>query len=297
MNLSGHSAATGGHNTAPRPLVIGATGMVGGLILRRLAEAGELPIGVSRHPQAAAPGIEWLTADLADPAGLALPSLETVYATSPAALVADAIPALAAHGMTRLVVFTSTSLETKQNSDDPDEREMIRRWAEAERRIIEQCAARGIAWTVLRPTLIYAEGRDANVSRIAALIRRFRFFPLAGGGEGLRQPVHADDLAQAAIAAASRPNCFNKTYNLPGGETLSYREMVGRIFDGLGLRRMIIPLPGFVWAVVVPVVAKVVPGISGAIVGRMAKDMTFDLTPAATEIGWQPRPFRPNFRR
>jgi hypothetical protein len=38
-----------------------------------------------------------------------------------------------------------------------------------------------VAWTILRPTLIYVEGRDANVSRLAGLIRRFKVLPLSGG--------------------------------------------------------------------------------------------------------------------
>ncbi|WP_420132219.1 NAD-dependent epimerase/dehydratase family protein [Rhodopseudomonas sp.] len=278
------------------PLVIGATGMVGGAILRRLAKDGANPVGLSRRPQSARDGVSWLGADLADLAGAALPSLGVVYATAPVGLVADAVPSLAKAGMTRLVVFTSTSIATKWDSPDPDERAAIRRWGADEARLIAACDASGVAWTVLRPTLIYLEGRDGNVSRIAGLIRRFRFFPLMGGGEGLRQPVHADDLAAAAIAAAARPSCAGKIYDLPGGETLSYRQMVGRIFDGLGLPRIIVPVPDWAWRLVLPLAVRVLPGLSATMATRMTKDMTFDVTRAATEIGWQPRPFYPQFK-
>jgi hypothetical protein len=72
--------------------------------------------------------------------------------------------------------------------------------------------------------------------------------------------------------------------------------MVGRIFDGLGLPRLIVPVPGWVWRVAVPALSRRLPGISGAGVARMGKDMAFDPTPARDEIGWQPRPFRPDFR-
>ncbi|MFC0239757.1 NAD-dependent epimerase/dehydratase family protein [Rhodopseudomonas telluris] len=278
------------------PLVIGATGMVGGAILRRLAADGATPVGLSRRPQIAQDGVSWFGADLARLAHAVLPPLDVVYATAPVGLVADAVPALAAAGMTRLVVFTSTSIATKWNSPDPDERAAIRRWGADEARLIEACHAAGVAWTVLRPTLIYLEGRDGNVSRIAGLIRRFRFFPLMGGGEGLRQPVHADDLAAAAIAAAARPACAGKIYDLPGGETLNYREMVGRIFDGLGLPRVIVPIPDWAWRLMLPLAVRVLPGLSATMATRMTKDMTFDLAPAATEIGWQPRPFYPQFK-
>lgn len=67
--------------------------------------------------------------------------------------------------------------------------------------------------------------------------------PLVGGAPGLRQPVHAEDLAIGALAAAASPAAINKFYALPGAETLSYREMIGRIFDGLGMPRRTISVP------------------------------------------------------
>ncbi|NEW86655.1 NAD-dependent epimerase/dehydratase family protein [Rhodopseudomonas sp. WA056] len=282
--------------TRPQPFVIGATGMVGGAILRRLIAEGAQPVGLSRQERQPGDGVRWVAGDLADLGGVALPPIDVVFATAPVGRVADAVPALAAAGMSRLVVFTSTSIETKWDTPDPDERAFIRDWGAGEARVIAACAAHGVGCTVLRPTLIYLEGRDRNVSRIAGLIRRFRFFPLMAGGEGLRQPVHADDLAAAAVAAAERPQAIGKIYNLPGGETLSYREMVGRIFDGLGLPRIIVPVPDWVWRMILPVAVKVLPGLSATMATRMAKDMTFDAGPAAADLGFRPRPFRPRFR-
>jgi nucleoside-diphosphate-sugar epimerase len=269
--------------------------MVGGAIVRRLIAEGAKPVGLSRQPQRSADGVSWVAGDLEDLGRVALPPLDVVFATAPVGRVADAVPVLAAAGMKRLVVFTSTSIETKWDTPDPDERAFIRDWGAGEARAIAACAAHGVGCTVLRPTLIYLEGRDGNVSRIAGLIRRFRFFPLMAGGEGLRQPVHADDLAAASVAAAARPHAIGKTYNLPGGETLSYREMVGRIFDGLGLPRIIVPVPDWAWRMILPVAVKVLPGLSVTMATRMAKNMTFDVGPAAAELGFQPRRFQPQF--
>ncbi len=96
--------------------------------------------------------------------------------------------------------------------------------------------------------MIYGAGRDVNITPLSRLIRRFGFMPLVGGANGLRQPVHAEDLAIAAIAAAASPAAANKFYSLPGGETLTYREMIGRIFDGLRLAAPHVPVPGFALA-------------------------------------------------
>jgi uncharacterized protein YbjT (DUF2867 family) len=78
--------------------------------------------------------------------------------------------------------------------------------------------------------MVYAEGLDGNVSRLAALAARFGALPLSGPARGRRQPVHAADLADAAATAFHRPDTAGRVYDLPGGETLSYHAMTVRIF-------------------------------------------------------------------
>ncbi len=104
----------------------------------------------------------------------------------------------------------------------------------AEDELPARCEALGIAWTLFRPTLVYGCGRDGNITFIASCIRRFGFFPLAGGGRGLRQPVHAADLAQACADALDNPRTHAKAYNLSGGSTVTYRQMAEAVFRQLG---------------------------------------------------------------
>ena len=99
----------------------------------------------------------------------------------------------------------------------------------------------GVDWVILRPTLIYGLGQDKNISEIVRLIRRFGFFPLVGQAKGLRQPVHAEDVATACLSALEKTDVVNRAYNLSGGETLSYREMINRVFTALGRRPRLIP--------------------------------------------------------
>jgi nucleoside-diphosphate-sugar epimerase len=195
----------------------------------------------------------------------------------------------------RLVAFSSTSVITKQDSEILSEGELLRKLAEAERKIVAACEQHNINWTILRPTLIYNEGRDGNITPLSRLIRRFGFMPLVGGGFGLRQPVHAEDLAIGAIAAAASPAAINKFYSLPGAETISYREMIGRVFDGLRLPRRMIPISPTLWRVVFALAKPLFPGANVAMGIRMMKDMTFDATPAIRDFGWSPRAFHPVF--
>jgi len=203
-------------------------------------------------------------------------------------------PMLETYGARRVVVLSSTSVFVKGDSSDPGEQAVARRLAEGERALRAWAEARGVEWVILRPTLIYARGRDKNIAEIARFIRRFSFFPLFGKAMGLRQPVHAEDVAAACVAALSSP-AANRAYNLSGGETLPYREMVSRVFVALRRRpRLVtIPLAGFRLAVACLRVFPRYRHWSAAMAERMNRDLVFEHTDAARDMGFSPRPFRP----
>ncbi|WP_398478463.1 NAD-dependent epimerase/dehydratase family protein [Tardiphaga sp.] len=277
-----------------RSLVIGASGIVGGYIVEQLARLGERPLALSRLPRTGGKA-DWLSGDLAEPARLRLPNVDVIYCTVEVGLLADALPLIANPDLKRVVAFTSTSVITKIASEIPEERELLERLADGEKRLAVVCAQRGIGWTILRPTLIYAEGRDGNVSRLARLIRLLGVLPLMGDGRGLRQPVHAEDLAIGAVAAAASPAASGKIYAVPGGEVVSYKEMVGRIFDALHKPRRIISTPPWLWRAAFTLVGPLFLNANVAMGNRMAKDMVFDAGPAEADFGWTPRGFRPQF--
>jgi nucleoside-diphosphate-sugar epimerase len=281
-------------NEHTKSLLIGGTGLVGGYILEHIVRGGERPSVMSRT-QRDTPGVDWFLGDLEKPETLNLPPFATIYCTADAVLLADALPRLFNPSLKRLVAFSSTSVLTKQDTEVATERETIRRLADAERKIAAACEQHNVGWTILRPTLIYAEGRDTNITPLSRLIRKFGFMPLVGGGPGLRQPVHAEDLAIGAISAAASPASVNKIYSVPGGETLAYHEMVGRIFDGMRRPRRTVSLPPSLWRAGFILAKPLFPNANVAMGMRMMKDMTFDPTPAIRDFGWNPRNFNPVF--
>ncbi|MDB5582225.1 MAG: NAD-dependent epimerase/dehydratase [Bradyrhizobium sp.] len=277
-----------------KSFVVGATGIVGGYIVQQLVGAGERPLALSRSALSDAQ-VAWIQGDLVTPVALPAIDCETLYCTAEIGLLADALPYLLTPSLKRVVAFTSTSIVTKIESEIPAERELLQRLADGERRLIATCGRLGIGWTILRPTLIYAEGRDGNISRLARLIGKFGVLPLMGSGAGLRQPVHAEDLAIGAIQAATSAAAVNKTYALPGSETLSYSEMAGRVFDALGRPRRIVAAPPWMWRIAFAVAKPFFPNANVAMGNRMAEDMVFDAAPAMADFGWSPRGFRPDF--
>jgi len=288
-----------------RILLLGATSLIGRFLTPRLASAGLNTLAISRAPpsaperdvaQKAAGALQWAPGDLTAPD--TLPEFEpadAIVSLSPIWLLPPALPKLLETGARRVIAFSSTSRVTKIQSPVASERAVAERLADSEAQTVSVCASAGVACTLLRPTLIYAEGQDRNVSRLAELIRRFGVLPLSGGGDGLRQPVHADDLAWAALALLDAPATFGKTYALPGGETLSYRAMVERVFESLGRTPRILTVPPPLWRLGLTLASPVLKGATSAMGQRMAQDLTFDAGPAAADFGWSPRDFRPRF--
>ena len=189
------------------------------------------------------------------------------------------------------MALSSTSRFTKRDSVAAADRAMAARLAAAEDEVLDWARAHGIAATILRPTLIYDGIHDRNVAAIAGFIRRFGFSPLAGAATGLRQPLHADDVAAACLAAIGCDG-LRDAYEISGGETLPYHEMVSRIFDWLGRppRLARIPLP--LVRAALPV-ANLLPGLASmaTMAVRMNEDLVFDHGAAARDFGFQPRSF------
>jgi len=268
-------------------LVTGAGGVVGAPLAERLERQGFGVIRTGRRERAG----DWLAWDMTQPLPAPEGGFQCVVHTAPLWLLPDNLEALAGCGVTRVVCFSSTSALTKTDSRSDSDRMLAESLNRAERNLWEAAAAFGLKATVLRPTMIYGYGRDANISVIAGFIRRYGFFPVAGAGKGKRQPVHADDLVEAVTAVLDNPVSFGRSYNLPGGETLSYRAMVTRIFQALGRRARILTLPTALYRLLLAAAARAGRGVNGAMADRMNQDLAFDPGPAKADFGYSPQDF------
>jgi nucleoside-diphosphate-sugar epimerase len=136
-------------------------------------------------------------------------------------------------------------------------------------------------------------GKDKNIAEIAGFIHRFGFFPLLGDATGLRQPIHVEDVAAACLAALDSPTAANCAYNISGGETLPYREMVSRVFSAQQRRPCLVPIPLVAFRLAIRVL-RVLPMCrqwSAAMVERMNRDLVFDHSDAERDLGLTFRPF------
>lgn len=279
---------------APRVLLLGASGQIGLRVCALLQRQDWQVVAVSRNTHETAPGMEWRRGTLPDLAGIDGARFDAIVSCGPLDLFSHWY-AGAGTGAARVVAFGSTSVHVKGDSPDPAERDLAMRLRDAEARIADAAAARGASATLLRPTLVYGTGRDRNLSRIAALARRHGFFALPHDARGLRQPVHVDDLATAALAALAPTDAGLRAYDLPGGETLAYRDMVGRVLAVLDPPARLLVLPGPLFALAAAVARRLgVHDAGAAVLARMRADLVFDPSAAARDLGHAPRPFHPD---
>ena len=274
----------------PVVAVLGATSLVGGLVISFLREQGSDVRALSRK---AAERTDASTSNFIRPQDLKNESIESWICLAPIWVLKDYFELMSRCGVRRVVALSSTSLFTKRTSSDMAEQALAEKLREGETSLMRWAQAAGVEWVILRPTLIYGFGLDKNVSEIVRIIQRLGIFPLLGKAEGLRQPVHATDVAQAAVAALATKVATNRAYNLSGGETLPYRLMVERIFIASGRRPRFIsvPLPIFKMAVACLRVFPRYRGLTSAMADRMNQNLVFDHSDAVRDLRFDPRKF------
>lgn len=273
--------------------VLGASSLVGACLLPLLTRSGWHVTAYSRQPVGhAGDGVVWKQLSL-----IHAKTVEEVtpywICVAPIWVLPNHFSLLEVHGVKRVVVLSSTSRFTKDDSTDPQEHAVSRRLADAESRFQTWAESSGVEWIILRPTLIYGLGRDKNIAEIARFIRRFHFFPLFGKAKGLRQPIHAQDVASGCVGALLVRDAANHAYNISGGETLAYREMVARVFSTLGLPLLLLTVPLWAFRLAVTLL-RCLPRYqqwSVAMAERMNRDLVFDHTDAARDMGFKPRQF------
>jgi nucleoside-diphosphate-sugar epimerase len=251
---------------------------------------------ISRYKQSMSPNphIRWIQSDLDSLSVTSeLPNADVLIHAAPLWLLPKNLQFFLRSGVERVIAFSSTSAETKTDTRDHREREIADRLQRAENECRCLCQGHDVGVTVFRPTMIYGFGRDRNITAIARFIKRFGFFAVAGEAKGKRQPVHAMDLVASCVSVIDNSKSINRTYNLSGGEVLSYRAMVGRIFEGLDKPARIVQLPVSLYRMGLRCMS-VLEGRSSYspdVADRMNRDLCFDHQQATTDFGYRPAKF------
>src|SRR5579885_1468648 len=239
-----------------RVTVLGASGLIGRYMVKRLAEQGALIAADGRHasdagfrkPMGDVGQIATIDADVTDDAALAA-------VIAGADVVVNAVGILYERGaqrfdalhhlLPRRIAAEARAAEVKQVvhisaiGADPQSPASYGRSKAA-----GEAALRGVfpAVVVLRPSIVFGP-EDAFFNRFAALARLSPVLPLIGGGTTRFQPVYVGDVADAVMAALERPEAAGRIYELGGPAVLSFRELMELMLSEIGRRRLLVSVP------------------------------------------------------
>ncbi len=283
--------------------VIGATSIVGEFLLPLLVKEGYHVVAFSRQEREVQQtpeddAIIWkrLTKSSLSDINNIVPAENKIdywINLAPVWVLPEYFSMLLAYGANHIVTVSSTSKFTKSISADPAEKKLAERLKTAEESLTGWAEKEKISFTILSSTMIYGLGRDGNISVIASFIRRFSFFCVFGDARGLRQPLHAGDMAFACVQALKTRTAHNRFYHISGGEVLTYREMVCRIFAALGKTPRLVQFPLWLFRAAM-IILRVFPRFrhwSYAMAARMNQDMVFDHSEASRDLHFRPRKF------
>lgn len=133
--------------------------------------------------------------------------------------------------------------------------------------------------TILRPTMIYGDLCDSNMSKFIKIIDRFRVVPVINSGRSLIQPVNARDLGKA--------------YDLSGERPLQMIEVFKIISDNLNKKTFFISIP-LEFGLFLARIAKIFSlGKVDFIekVQRMAEDRSYSHEDASNDFNYKPMSF------
>ncbi len=278
-------------------IVTGGSGFLGGYVLREAAARGHQVVALARSQTAAgtvtALGARPVFGDLDDARSLAgaLTSAGSDALINLASLGFGHAPVIigAAQqaGLERAVFVSTTAVTTTL----PASSKRVRLAAE------ESIRGSALDWTILRPTMIYGDPGDRNLSRLLPLLCRVPVLPVPGSRH-LQQPVHAADVADAVLAAAERPEAALHTYDVAGPQPLTFTELLHTAASAVASRTRFVPVP------LSPVIAVArgyellshAPRIRVEQVRRLAEDKAFAIDDAMRDLAYAPRSFADGIR-
>lgn len=96
----------------------------------------------------------------------------------------------------------------------------------------------GLDFTVLRLFSVYGPGMrsDLAMSKLAKCAADGTTFSTRGDGSSRRDYTYIDDVVEAFVLAATKPEAKNKTFNVCGGAPVSLRDTIAAVEKAMGAK-------------------------------------------------------------
>jgi nucleoside-diphosphate-sugar epimerase len=293
-------------------LVTGASGLVGGALLRLLSQDGIPALAALRSAQPLPPGVEPRQAPALGPDADWREALAGANAVVHAAALAHSIgdtradqlalyrrvngegaltlARQAAQAGVKRFVFVSTikvmgeesppgRAFTSADAPQPFDVYAISKW-EAEQGLAAIARETGMEVAILRPPLVYGPGVKANMRSLIRLVQSGIPLPL-GAIANRRSLVGADNLAGALKLLALDPRASGGTFFIKDTD-LSTPDLIRAIAKALGRPPRLLPVPDWLIRWGTRLIGR--PGIAD----RLLSSLVADDGPLRQGLGWNP---------
>lgn len=292
-------------------LVTGASGFIGQALCQALVARGDHVVGLVRSGQCDVPGMSVVQADLEDENALrlALEGVECVVhlagrahlladtATDPLAeflkVNRDATLRLAdlakAAGVKRFVFMSSigvngahtASQAFSETSPVAPHADYATSKLEAEQGLKAQMDGGPVELVIIRPPLVYAAHAPGNFRRLIKLVSTGLPLPF-GLVKNQRTMVSLRNLVDFILLSIRHPDAANQLYLVADNESVSTREMVEFLAEGMSRRCINLPIPPSVLGLGLSVLGK------GSLATQLCGSLMVSNSKARA-LGWEPK--------
>lgn len=301
-------------------LVTGATGFVGGALVRRLANDGAEVKALARSPEKGrslrdVPHVEIVQGDITDAERMkaVMQGCDIVFHVAAAIGgtfdfqqranmdgVRNVMLAAADAGVKRVVHVSSIAVYgyrasgtvTEETPLNPGRVAYNRTKAEGERIVREIGEERRVPYSIVRPGMIYGP-RSGAWTLLLFRLARLKPTPFLGDGGGNPAPIYIDDLIDLMLLMAEHPAAENETFNAVNDPSPTWREFLGK-YSQLAGHQAWLSLP--VWAAKLSApLADLVMTLRGepqdvpALIPYVTGKRTYSMAKARELLGWQPK--------
>lgn len=191
------------------------------------------------------------------------------------------------HGVKRLILVHTTGIYSKYKAAGEGYRQI-------ENHIEKLVDGLDIQLTYLRPTMIYGNINDKNVSVFMKMVDKLRIFPVVNGAKYELQPVWCGDLGKAYYQVLINPKTATKrNYNLSGGRPIMLIDMLKVMAKELGVTNRFVSVPfglaySLAWLLYIITFLKI---DFREKVQRLVESRTFSYEDATRDFGYKPLTF------
>lgn len=288
-------------------LLTGATGFIGGHVLKALSERNMHIRCLVRKPiESENPNISYVTGDVLDYNSLveATEGVDTVYYfihmmgkqkeqekfnVLDRNAINNMIKACKVNEVKRIIHLTGMS----------DPLDKLSTHLASRREVEEIIKKSGIDYTIFRASVIIGKG-GAAFDILDTVVRLFLVIPVLSWNNTKIQPIYIGDVVRYLAECLDKKETINKCFDIGGPEVFTYKELMKQYAQEIGIIPIFIWIPG-TWhrtsSFIIGILSPVNPDVVYWLIESLKNDMVAEPNDLKQIFGFEPISFKESVRK